>query len=451
MSTFLSTSEFLLKMFSLIALNAFCVLAEFVAVSVPLVQLERESEHSENARRLHAVLTNATARDRYLVVAQLGITLASLLLGFFSERTMAEMFAALAEYCGFTIHEVALNSVSAVLALLLITYLHAVLGEMVPKRLAIENPMRYVGIVEPVMRIAGWIFFPLSWFLNDCISHTVLRVCNLPINQDMESYTKEDLRMALEESHERGVLDEEYNDWCQSLFELKERTLRTVMTPRVKVVGISKDATIDEALAIVTAEGYSRYPIYEGDLDHIVGLIHVRDLFKAQWGGREVTMDALKRHCERLPEVLELNVALDKMRSKAWHMVAVVDEFGGIAGIATLEDIVEAVVGEVFDEFDAEEEEPIDEVSEGVWEIDGSVMLEDIGEEFDVKLERDEVYTVAGLIMDQLERLPKVHDKVTIEEGLEFEVIEVADMVPKRCRVRRVAPTKSGEVPAVVG
>ena len=435
----MSILGFFVKMFALIAVNAFCVLAEFVAVSVSLVQLERESEHSESARLLRAVLTNATARDRYLVVAQLGITLASLLLGFFSERTMAELLLKFVAYCGFDANAVAIHSIATVFALLIITYLHAVLGEMVPKRLAIESPMRYVSIVEPVMRVAGWVFFPLSWFLNDCISHTVLRWCNLPINQDMESFTKEDLRMAIEESHERGVLNEEYNDWCQSLFDLKDRTLRTVMTPRVKVVGISKDATIDEALSIVEAEGYSRYPIYDGDLDHIVGQIHVRDLFKAHWGGREVTMDSLKRHCERLPEVLELNAALDKMRNKAWHMVAVVDEFGGIAGIATLEDIVEVVVGEVFDEFDAEEEEPIDEVSEGVWEIDGSVMLEDIGEEFDVNLERDEVYTVAGLIMDQLERLPKVHDKVTIAEGLEFEVIEVADMVPKRCRVRRIA------------
>ena len=434
----MSTVLMLLLLMALIAVNAFFVLAEFVAISVTPVQLEQEFKEHKWARSLHEVLTDSIKRDRYIVVAQLGVTCASLVLGYVSEEALAHQLLALAGWCGYEIEHIAAHGAATFLSLAIITYLHVVLGEMVPKRLGIDNPMKYARLVERPMYWCGVILWPVVWFLNDCVSNTVLRSLNLPVSQEVEKYTPEDLLLAFDESSERGQLEDKYNDWCQNVIELSKHTLRQVMTPRVKVVGIAKEATIEQALAVVQEEGYSRYPIYDGNLDHIVGMVHVRHLFKARWDGHQGTMDDIKRECASFPESMDLNDALEKMRSNCWHMVSVVDEFGGIAGIATLEDIIEEIFGEVFDEFDGEETEPIkadDSKGPGYWLVEGSVMLDDLGEEVDIEIEREEVYTVGGLVMDQLDRLPKRGDKVTIDEGLEFEVLEIRDMVPALCRV----------------
>lgn len=432
----------------LIAINAFFVLAEFVSISVTPVQLEQEGKEHKWARNLHAVLIDSVKRDRYIVVAQLGVTCASLVLGYVSEKALAQQLLALAGWLGCEVQHVAAHGAATFLSLLIITYLHVVLGEMVPKRLGIDNPMKYARLIERPMHWCGVIFWPLVWFLNDCISNTVLRSLNLPVSQEVEKYSPEDLLLAFDESSERGQLEGKYNDWCQNVIELSQHTLRQVMTPRVKVVGIPKEATIAQALAIVDEEGYSRYPIYDGNLDHIVGMVHVRHLFKARWDGAEGTMDDIKRECASFPESMDLNDALDKMRTNCWHMVSVVDEFGGIAGIATLEDIIEEIFGEVFDEFDSEETEPIkadDANGPGCWLVEGSVMLDDLGEEVEIEIEREEVYTVGGLVMDQLDRLPKRGDKVSIDEGLEFEVLEIRDMVPALCRVRLLKQSQKSE------
>lgn len=429
----------------LIVVNAFFVLAEFVAISVPVVQLEQIRDEHRWARDMYEVLNDSRRRDHYIVVAQLGVTFASLLLGVCSEQTLATLFVAFAEKYNICLSFVSVTAIASLLSLVVITYLHVVLGEMVPKRLAIDNPLRYARLIDAPMRWCGRLFSPLVWLLNDLISNSILRFFNLPISFEAETYSPEDLRLAFDESNEGGELEDKYNDWCQNLLEMSERTLRQVMVARVKVKGISKNSTVEEALAIAKTEGYSRYPIYDGDLDHIVGQIHVRDLFQARWQDRNVTMDELKRHCERLPESLELNVALDQMRAKRWHMVAVVDEFGGIAGIVSMEDIIEAIFGEVFDEFDSDEDAPIKADTangEGYWLVEGSVILEDLSTAVDVDIEREEVYTVGGLVMDQLDRLPKVGDTVTIEEGLTIEVVKVEDMVPALCRIHMIANRK---------
>ncbi|MBQ7567285.1 HlyC/CorC family transporter [bacterium] len=438
----MTTFFMLALLFLLIAVNAFFVLAEFVSISVTPVQLEQECAEHQWARNLYGVLTDSVKRDRYIVVAQLGVTFASLLLGYVSENALARHLLTAAHHMGYSPDNAAVHGVAMFLSLMIITYLHVVLGEMVPKRLGIDNPLRYARWVERPMRWLGVLLWPFVWFLNDCISNSVLRSLHLPVSQEVEKYTPEDLLLAFDESSERGQLEGKYNDWCQNVIELSKHTLRQVMTPRVKVVGISKDATIEEALSIVKEEGYSRYPVYQDNLDHIVGMVHVRHLFKARMSGQAATMDDIKSECASFPESMDLDDALDKMRANCLHMVAVVDEFGGIAGIATMEDIIEEIFGEVFDEFDGEEIEPIksDEASgAGYWLVEGSVMLDDLSEEVDVTIKRDEVYTVGGLVMDQLDRLPKRGDKVSIAEGLEFEVLEIEDMVPALCRVHRRA------------
>ncbi len=422
----------------LIGINAFYVAAEFALLSVPPVQLEALAEKEKWAARMYSNLTNTARQDHYIAVSQLGITLASLGLGMYSEHALAGIFLSWMQFFGILSAFAWAHWVATAAALVLLTYLHVVLGEMVPKSVAILSPMKTARIVEFPMLVSGYVLAPLVWVLNS-LGNIILKILHLPISEDLSLvYSPEELSIVLEESNEGGLLEDERHDWCQHLLVLKERTLHQVMMPRVKVTGIAVSTPVREALELVRAEGYSRYPLYDGDLDHITGIIHVRDMFKALNNGQcDDSVSSLKRDCPKFPESLSVDEALDAMRSGQAHMAVVVDEHGGVAGIVTLEDLLEDVFGEVFDEFDDTEEMPIKPVSDHEWIVDGSVILEVLSEETDTELELTDIDSVSGLIMDLLKRLPEKGDTVELS-NLRFEVLEVADMVVSSCRVTKL-------------
>lgn len=422
----------------LIGINAFYVAAEFALLSVPPVQLEALAEKEKWAARMYGNLTNTARQDHYIAVSQLGITLASLGLGMYSEHALAGIFMGWMQTLGI-LHTFAwAHWIATGAALVLLTYMHVVLGEMVPKSVAILSPMKTARIVELPMLVSGYVLAPLVWVLNG-LGNIVLKILHLPISKDLSLvYSPEELSIVLEESNEGGLLEDERHDWCQHLLVLKDRTLHQVMMPRVKVTGIAVNTPVREALELVRSEGYSRYPLYDGDLDHITGIIHVRDMFKALNNGQyDDSVSSLKRDCPKFPESLSVDEALDAMRSGQAHMAVVVDEHGGVAGIVTLEDLLEDVFGEVFDEFDETEEMPIKPVNDHEWIVDGSVILEVLSEETDTELELTDIDSVSGLVMDLLKRLPEKGDTVEFS-NLRFEVLEVADMVVSSCRVTKL-------------
>ena len=434
----------------LIAINAFFVLAEFVSISVPLVQLEEVSDSQAWAARLYQTLTDCRKRDRFIVVAQLGVTVASLVLGMYSEHELAELLSQWLSSCGINWGSLSVHALSSGLAIALVTYLHVVLGEMIPKRLAIDHAFALARFVEGPMRFCGWLFKPLVWLLNDCISNGMLRMFHLPLSQNVESYSPEELAKAIEESSDKGQLDDEVSTWCQNLLELDDRAVIKVMTPRVRVKFLSSEATLAEALKVVDAEEYSRYPVYEGDIDHIVGMVHVRDMIKARLEGKhDITMGQIMRECKSIPEILSIDKALELMRRDHLHMLAVIDELGGTSGLVTMEDLVEDIFGEVLDEFDEGERQPIEAQSDGLsWKVEGSVDLDDLNEEIDANIGSDEedVTTLGGLVMAQLERLPKSHDVVTCD-NVYIEVLEINNMVPSLCLVKKIIVPEKKSAP----
>lgn len=420
---------------ALVLLNGLYVAAEFALLASPVVQLERRAAREPWAARMLATLRDASRQDHYIAVAQIGITLASLGLGMYGEHALAESFLPLVAHL--PLGEALAHGLATGVSLGLLTYLHIVLGEMVPKSLALLHPLPTARWVEIPMRVSGFVLAPLVWVLN-ALGNLALRLLGLPVSQEISLvYSPEELRLVFEESRDEGLLQDEQHQWLQSLLGLRDRSVRQVMVARTRVVGLPADATVSDAFLRIREEGYTRYPLYEGDLDHLVGMVHIRDLFLAlSRGRREVRLRDLMRPCLYLPESLHLDQAFERMRSERAHLAVLVDEHGGTAGIVTLEDLVEEVFGEVFDEFDADEILPVRSCGPEEWQVRGEVLLEDLSETLDRDLAREGVETVSGLVLDLLERPPRVGDRVQWRE-VAFLVEEVADLVASRCRVTR--------------
>lgn len=419
----------------LVLLNGVFVAAEFALLSVPPTQLEKIAGEQKWAARMLHTLHDTRSQDRYIAVAQVGISLASLGLGMYGEHALAEALVPHLE--GLQLKEAVAHGVATAVALGILTYLHIVIGEMVPKSVALMYPMITARWLELPMTVCGWILGPLVWVLNH-LGNLVLKILGLPVSQELSLvYSPEELRLVFEESHEEGLLQGEQHEWLQSLLGLSERAVRQVMVSRTRVEGLPAEASLPQAMDRVREEGYTRYPVYEKDLDHILGVVHVRDLFgAARRGAREATMRELMRQVPYLPESMHLDQTLERMRAEQAHLAVVVDEHGGTAGIVTLEDLVEEIFGEVFDEFDAEESLPVVELGPDEWRVEGDVLLEDLSETLDRDLRREEIETVSGLVLDMLQRPPVTGDRVEWQ-GVAFEVEDVADMAALHCRVRR--------------
>jgi len=422
----------------LVLFNAVFVAAEFALLGVQPAQLHKQASTEPWAARMLATLHDSARQDHYIAVAQVGITLASLGLGMYSEHALAGLFLPLLVSLG-GLGEAAAHGLATGLSLLLLTYVHIVLGEMIPKSLALMHPVATARWVDLPMRFSGLVLGPLVWALNS-LGNLVLRLMKLPISQDLSLvYSPEELRLVFAESRQEGALPAEQHGWLQSLLGLRERTVRQVMVARTRIVGLALETPVLEALHRVREEGYTRYPLFEGDLDHLVGVVHVRDLFAALRRGQgSASVHTLMRACPYVPESLHLDQALERMRSEQAHLAVVVDEHGGTAGIVTLEDLVEEVFGEVFDEFDGDEPVPVAELAPGEWSVQGDVLVEVLSQTVGWDLEREGVETVSGLVQDLLERPPVVGDVVEWR-GVTLEVWEVADMVAAICLVRRGA------------
>lgn len=430
---------------TLILVNAFYVAAEFALISSPRVQLEQLSSTQPWARRMLDNLTNTARQDHYIAVAQIGITISSLGLGMYSEHAFAELFKSWIDALKLEFLLAYIDGLATVVSLALLTYLHVVFGEMIPKSMAIVRPLPVARFVEAPMRVSGWVLAPLVWLLNTC-GNLILKLFHLPVSKELSLvYSSEELSLVFEESKEGGLLEAEYSDWMQRLLTLPERVLREVMVARIRVVGLSKTTTIAQAIKEVGKERYSRYPIYEQNIDHVLGTVHIRDIFKAMRSGKgEEEIGTIMRDCPKFPESMHLNQAFEIMRCEQAHMACVVDEHGGIGGIVTLEDLLEEVFGEVRDEFDEAELSPIVQEADNLWLVSGAVVLSDLSEELDLIIKNENVETVSGLVMDVLGRLPKVGDSVQ-SQGLQFDVLAIADMVVERCRVTKLSEGEATE------
>lgn len=419
----------LLLALSLVLLNAFFVIAEFSLVKVGESRLKELAQSGQ--RRARAALRVLERLEVLLPTVQLGITLSSLTLGWLGVPLVRELLTP------FFDHLLAVSAgtrtvLAGALSLGLLAFVHVILGELLPKSLAIRQAEEVVLWSAPALLGLYRLTFPLVWFFHRSV-RLVLRLFGLRAATEADLVpSEEELRELVSSSHEQGVLDTVERDLLVNVFDLSDRVAKEVMIPRQDMVCIFTDNTLAEIMDIIQTSGHTRYPLCDGDRDHIVGLVHVRDLVglvdQQRTGGeggldvvpdwRRITHDILM-----VPEGTSVKRLLSDMQRRRTHMAVVLDEYGGTAGLVTMEDIVEEIVGEIYDEFD-QEPPKVQPLGNNAFELDGSLLLEDVGELLGVTLEDPDVDTVGGFVFNRLGRKPKRGDLV-LHDRYRFQVLEV--------------------------
>ena len=425
----------LLIITALILLNGIFVAAEFAIVGAPRAAIERRAATGNRlARAAQRVLEDPREQDRYIATAQLGITLASLGLGMYGEHVLADGVYHALGGSGLPAW-LASHGVASVLAVAILTYFHIVVGEMVPKSLALQQAERLVLWITPPMLWTKTAFYPFVIGLN-AVGNLVLKAFGVDRQEHNadQYYTPEELQLIVQESEELGALRAESGHMLQELFAFGDRTAGEIMVPRVRVTGIPIGTTPAQIRELLLRAPHTRFPIYEGDLDHILGMVHIKDLLGVLLRD-EVIGRGHARPLPLVPETAELDSVLATMRRERTQMVIVLDEHGGTAGVVTLQDLFEEVVGDI-------EEGPIgaphvyrDE--QGRLRVPGTMRIDELGQEFGLELEHEEVDSVSGLVLTVLGRPPNVGD--TVRYGrLQFTVTALKGHGVEECAVSLV-------------
>ncbi|MBD0349292.1 MAG: HlyC/CorC family transporter [Thermoleophilia bacterium] len=388
--------------------NAFFVAAEYALVTARRTRLVEMAEAGN--RRARMALRIMDSPVRFIGTVQLGITAFSIALGAVGEPLVEHWFdGALA------------TSVSFILAFALVTYLHVTLGELVPKAIALtKNESTALWVALPVEAVYV-VSYPLVWFLQES-SNAFTRLFGIqPAAAGVLAHSEAEIRMLV--AHTEGI-EEAEQELIYKAFDFADKEAHEVMVPRPEVVAISVDLPAEECLAAVIDSPYTRYPAYRGSVDAIVGILHVRDLFSALYseGMERVAIEHLLRPAYFVPETKDLAALLAEFRRTNQHMAVVVDEYGSMQGICTLEDLLEEIVGEIEDEYDLPDEQ-VERVDERRIRIDGTFPIDDFNDQFQQALPQEDYHTVAGFVFGELGRAPETGDEV-VWDGLRFGVVE---------------------------
>ena len=421
----------------LVALNGFFVAAEFALVKVRPTQLDPYvSEGNRRARLARHMLRHL---DAYLSASQLGITLASLALGWVGEPAFAWIVRPLVEPIAGAGNEQLVHSVSVTVSFLVITILHIVLGEQAPKTIAIRKAEGTSLLISFPLYFFYKVTYPAIWLLNRAANGLLRLIRVAPASEGELAHDEEELRLLL--SSAQGTrLPTEKRELLDNIFELSHRMARQIMLPRQDVVYLSTTRSLAENLRIARRSGHTRFPLCEGDLDHVVGLIHIKDLFR-----RDRPLTSLKevaREIAFVPETLTLDRLLQRMRTERFHMAAVIDEYGGVSGIVTLEGVIEEIVGSIQDEFDVEAPE-LRARGEGVYEVSGGMLVEDLEDALGIELSERDEDTIGGVVLSELGRNPAEGDRIELGPV----TIEVLEVQHNRVNTVRVTVRQPETVP----
>jgi CBS domain containing-hemolysin-like protein len=413
----------LIAIVSLLLLNGYFVAVEFALVRSRRTRLEGMARSGDRGARLALRAVGNLAR--VLSASQLGITLASLGLGWVAEGAIGEV---LKEYFNHALPAFVENSVrvtiGATVALTTVTYLHVVFGELAPRAAALNHPEQFARVLAPPLLLFAWIVTPFIWVLNRS-SQLVLRLFGQRADLAEEAvHSPDEIRMLVEQSQEGGALQQQDADLLEGVFEFSEKNAREVMTPRTEIVALPVDATLDETLTVMDESGFSRYPVYDDSIDNIVGLVLAKDLIavlRANQAG--FTLRSIMRDVHVVPGSREVEEVLADFKRLKEHMAIVLDEYGGTAGLLTMDDLLEEIVGEILDEYDEPEDRP-STTSAGETLIPGTTHIGELNDQFGLTVSDEDYTTIGGFVFGSLGRLPLIGDRVAAG-GASFTVREM--------------------------
>ncbi len=442
----------LLIIILLIAINGLFVAAEFAIAAAPRARVAQMAESgSVAAKRILKILRQPELLNRYISTAQVGITIASLGLGMYGEHVLAEWLLGPLQQWGW-LGVAGAHTIATILAVTILTYFHVVVGEMVPKSLALQAADRTAIRLASAMAIADWIFRPMTVILNR-IGNWLLWLLGIHVDSTTRLVSSAELEYILDKSTEGGLLDPAEQVFLENVLDFSERTIGQVMTPRTRMATLPVDTSLHEAMEMLREHQHSRYPVFEEDRDHIVGILHVKDLARyIHQTQRQATTSAfalrnLLRPIIFVPETLTLEQMLDRFRQEHNQTAIAVDEFGGTAGLVTMEDLVEEIIGEIQDEFDTEIP-PFSEIAPQTLRVRGNLLLDELNQHYELELAYAEADTVGGLIMAELGHLAQPGDSV-VYHNIRFEVESMAGLaIDTALLYLPVPPTDQPENPA---
>src|SRR6266511_696930 len=426
----------LVALVALVLANAFFVAAEFALVAARRTRIEALVRRGDRkARTVQAALQDLY---RQLSAAQLGITVASILLGYVAEDTVAKLFrdwfAALPPALEF----LARGGIASTVAVALVSFLHVVFGEQAPKAWAITHPERTSRWIAGPLIFFSWITRPFTDLLNWSAGRVVRMLGLKGTSAELEAiHSPEELRMLVEQSRQRGKLDADDARLLQGVFEFSEKTAREVMTPRTEMVALPADLTLEEAADQVAVAGRSRYPVYGESLDDILGIVHAKDILAGLRSAKGGSLRAVLRPAVFVPGTREVEDVLADMKRQKIHLAIVLDEFGGTAGLVTMEDLLEEIVGQIYDEYDRPAAETQAAPGDGAPLLSGATPLRTVNETYGLKLDEADYTTIGGYLFGVLGRLPKVGDRVSVP-GAVFEIVEMDGRRVNTARLQRI-------------
>jgi CBS domain containing-hemolysin-like protein len=423
----LSVGRLLFALF-LVGLNGFFVASEFALVRIRSTSVDRlVSDGRTGSKTLRNVVDNL---DDYLATTQLGITIASLGLGWVGEPAIA---ALIEPVLGEFLPQSTMHLVAIAIGFSVITFLHVVFGELAPKTIAIQRAERIALFVAMPMRISYLLLYPGIIVFNGAANAFTKLLGVDSASETTETFHEEEIRAILARSGQEGQIDLTEAEMAAQVFELDDRTARGVMVPRPDVVSVDPDQTVTDLRDLVRSAGHTRYPVVD-DEDTIVGFVDVKDVLTAD--DETVTAGDLARDLTIVPETITVDDLLARLQTEHNQMAAVIDEWGVMQGIVTIEDVTEAVVGEIYDEFDSPDSEPsVVSLAEGGYAADGSVSVEAVNELVDTEFSQDGTQSIGGFVLDALGRAPEIGDRID-RHGYTLEVTDIDDTRISRVTIR---------------
>ena len=434
----------LLAVVLLVLANAFFVAAEFALVAARRTRIEALVRRGD--RKAKTVQSALQDLYRQLSAAQLGITVASILLGYVAQDTVAHLFrgwfAALPQWLDFLTR----GGVASVVAVAVISFLHVVFGEQAPKAWAITYPERTSRWIAAPLIVFSWITRPftdlLNWSANRVVGVLGIKGSSVEVDR---VHSPEEIRMLVAQSRKTGRLDADDARLLEGVFEFSEKTAREVMTPRTEMVALPVDLTLEEAADQVAVAGRSRYPVYAESLDDIVGLVHSKDILAGLRSAKGGTLRTVLRPAVFVPGTREVEDVLADMKRQKIHLAIVLDEFGGTAGLVTMEDLLEEIVGQIYDEYDRPTAELRAAPGGTAPVLPGATPVREVNEAYGLELDEKDYTTIGGYLFGALGRLPKVGDRVAAK-GAVFEIVEMEGRRVGTLRLlQRAAPEETAK------